>query len=77
MEVWLAFPITDRRRLGANQRDGGGICDSGEVGILVKAYATALASEPATDVPLVKIVGAILGVLLVWAAVRAMFGKKK
>jgi hypothetical protein len=47
------------------------------VRILVTAYAATLAGDAATDVPLVKIVGAILGVLLVWAAVRAMFGKKK
>jgi hypothetical protein len=36
-----------------------------------------LAADPSTDVPFVKITGAILGVLLVAAAVRAMFGKKK
>jgi len=47
------------------------------VGIQLTAYATSLAAEPSTDVPWVKIVGAILGVLLVYAAVRAMFGKKK
>jgi hypothetical protein len=47
------------------------------VGIQVTAYATSLAADPSTDVPWVKIVGAVLGVLLVYAAVRAMFGKKK
>jgi hypothetical protein len=47
------------------------------VGSQVTAYAAGLAADAATDVPLVKIAGAILGVLLVYAAVRAMFGKKK
>ena len=63
--------------MAANQLDAGGICDSGPVGIQLTAYATSLAADPSTDVPWVKIVGAVLGVLLVYAAVRAMFGKKK
>jgi hypothetical protein len=29
------------------------------------------------DVPGVRIVGAILGILLIYAAIRAMFGKRK
>jgi hypothetical protein len=43
------------------------------------AYATDLAGDATTEaeVPLVKLVGAVLGVLLVVAALRAMFGKRK
>jgi hypothetical protein len=35
-----------------------------------------LARSP-TDIPGVRIVGAILGILLVAAAIRAMFGKRR
>lgn len=34
-------------------------------------------AQSSDDIPGVVLVGAVLGVLLLWAAIRAVFGKKK
>ena len=39
--------------------------------------ATELVAEAASDAPGIKLLGIAMGVLLVIAAIRAMFGKRK
>jgi hypothetical protein len=33
--------------------------------------------RPWSDIPGVQIIGVIVGLVILWAAIRAMFGKKK
>jgi hypothetical protein len=47
-------------------------CDSAEVDRIL----TAAEPVPWTEIPAVRILGAILGVLLIVAAIRAMFGRR-
>jgi hypothetical protein len=34
-------------------------------------------AQPGDDLPWVTLLGLVMGVALIWAAIRAMFGKKK
>jgi hypothetical protein len=35
------------------------------------------AVDPATDIPWVKLTGMVLGIMIVWWAIRRLFGGKK